>query len=298
MKIQRSRSSQQVTVEHEVQYVVIPDMSPQTVVYRLTTTKVTTTTRPGAKPREDRKEVVREGLCRKGLLTAFLQGKADSLACHIWRKDGEDLRGGALCYVSDELLHFLQFRGADWLPEERNAYYAKHGELGPPRPEVSDEPFTALTEGGSFDNVAYIDWGNHQAWDRQERALPVARSFSYISARMHNGCYDLERAAAILQARDDVVLFAKRWGDRLIHTIPHYNATSSQTHHLSFLWQPTAEDCRKVEARCQEIGGKYPSTNWRKAVFDLDLLGLRAGGAAKYDDFWGNDKDEDENEEY
>jgi hypothetical protein len=31
-------------------------------------------------------------------------------------------------------------------------------------------------------------------------------------------------------------------------------------------------------------------------MFDLDILGLRAGGAAKYDDFWKTDESQADNE--
>lgn len=39
-----------------------------------------------------------------------------------------------------------------------------------------------------------------------------------------------------------------------------------------------------------EKAGKRGTLEFHKAAFDLDILGLRAGGAAKYDDYYSDDE--------
>lgn len=172
--------------------------------------------------------------------------------------------------------------------------------------------FDHFKEGGSVDDLVIMDTGSHSLFDRHGDPLPVGVLFDYISnGRITNRNYDLEKAAAILLARPDVDVWAhkggwdtdkadelrvdgKRTGEvRLATTvqeavfkIPYYNADGGRSHTLYFVWKPSREDYKAV----LEKAGKRGSLEFHKAAFDLDILGLRAGGAAKYEDYYKDDE--------
>ncbi len=152
--------------------------------------------------------------------------------------------------------------------------------------------FTAFTENNAqLDHLVRVDWSSNLIFNRVGQLLPVAIQFDYIMARMHDGCYDLEKAAAVLSkdprvkflpgersySRDDV--------DSPIKRIPSYNATSGQTQYIPFLFSPTAEDSIRMWDQMVSYRTQYPSTTNFQAIWDLDLLGLRKAGAARYDGF-------------
>lgn len=184
------------------------------------------------------------------------------------------------------------------------------------------ERFEALTPKGVYDafadgratadDLVWLKHDSHMLCDRNGQVLPVAILFSYIDGRIDNRTYDLKTAAAHLLTRDDVTLFpVKDWREEpdldgvaktveeAIAPVPHYNRDGGRTHTITFRWSPSVEDYRKMWAECERIGGKYPSTEKYRAVFNLDLLGLRACGAARCDDYYQdvrperNDDDED-----
>lgn len=293
MKIETRSSVQSTKNQRVLQYIVLPDMKPEVAAYKLTESWAVSTSCQGRQPHEKRGETVKEGFALLSTVLATSQGK-DDLPSSV------DMPGKErpwLVMATPELLEFWRVHGESWGAEEKNAWFEKHGNFDKPRPEHSETPFTDLAAGASPDLAVFVDWGNHEVFTRTGLPLPWARQFSYISAHMHNGCYNLETAAAILSQREDITLALGRYSKSYIHRIEHYNATAAQTHHLSFSWAPNVEDYRAMVAECERIGGKYPSVNWRQAVFNLDLLGLRAGGAAKYDDFHDSDPEPESEEE-
>jgi hypothetical protein len=123
----------------------------------------------------------------------------------------------------------------------------------------------------------------HMIFDVNNEPLPVAVRFDYIDGNMRNGSYDLAKALDILNARDDIYIIHN------IESVPYYNRSSSCSSCISFLWRPSVEDYRKMWDRCKKIDKKYASCRMHQAIFEEDLLGLRAGGAAKYDEHYGCD---------
>lgn len=153
------------------------------------------------------------------------------------------------------------------------------------------------------DDIVFIENSSHHMYDSKMQPLPVAMRFGYIQGLMDNTRYDLEKALTILKARADVRFENEdRWVDdpASILSIPGYNCDGKRNRYISFTWTPEVDDYRAMIARTLVIGGKYPSTNKHQAAFEIDVFGLRAGGAAKYDTYYGSDREtyEENEEEY
>lgn len=181
-----------------------------------------------------------------------------------------------LSLVSDETLEGIRRRGWSYEADEwgiQKPYdYIKSGKKG---------------------HLVRFDHGAHMLYDASGKVLPVGLFFEYISAYMDNKHYNLERAVEILKKNPNVDLQERRWGDGYIDNIPSYNASQGRDRCISFWWAPTTEEYRQLWTKCKELKGQYPSTNRYRAVFECDLLGLREGGAALHDTFYGpSDYDE------
>lgn len=180
---------------------------------------------------------------------------------------------------------------------------------------VLDNVFDAIAEerAGVNDIVEYKN-GCHMLFDRFGKPLPVAISFDYIShGRISEANYDLEKLAAHLLTRDDVVIYPCKGYSRdsvdtdkvaqntqeAICAIPYYNSERGKSKTVYFKWIPSLEDYRTMWDECIKRGGEYPSTHMHHAIFDLDLLGLRACGAALHDSYWKDtERDEVEEDDY
>jgi hypothetical protein len=164
---------------------------------------------------------------------------------------------------------------------------------------LRNDPFTAFSTGeATIDNVWLLDWRNHGVFDHTGKPTPLAVKFGYLGGNFHNGSYDLSKAAEHLLSRSDVVVFKgeeRRYSSRrqkdiaanareAVQHIPYYNAGKHYNQQIEFKWIPSDEDyARLVEKvtlkRMALTDDKY------RAIFDLDLLGLRAAGAAFYDTY-------------
>lgn len=179
-------------------------------------------------------------------------------------------------------------------------------------PLIRKDAFTALTSGeATIENVVRVDWGNFILFDHEDRPLPVALTFNYMQGHFDESRYDLRKAAQHLLTRPDVVVFRnppygasydERRGrtpvpaasaDEAIQPIPYYNATSRRSHQIVFRWMPDAETYRQIASNVKSLA---LSDDVRRAVFDLDLLGLRAAGAARFADYYQSVETEDEEE--
>src|SRR5690606_20391097 len=79
-----------------------------------------------------------------------------------------------------------------------------------------DDVYDALLEDPSrFERAVRLDSASHMMFDWKDRALPVPVFFNYIDGFITEGRYDLKKAAEILLARDDVVIFPikNKWSD-------------------------------------------------------------------------------------
>lgn len=276
MDIQTHTESVEVQMAYSLRYVALND---NLVAYKLGRGPL-----PGQKTLkqlEGKLELtVEEGICHKDSLERFLKGRTKDLV----RED--------VSLVHPELLDALRTKGfADGMES-----------LGKVRQALSQAPFTDITENGANpNNIVRVDFSSHMVFDLEGESLPVAVHCDYISAYIHDGTYRLEKAEAILK-NDPRVRFIEE-GSRysrktssagseksFIQAVPYYNARVGCSNYLPFWFMPTAEDAKRLWAQQKSYGTRYPSTEAHRAMFDLDILGLRAGGAAKYDDFHKSDE--------
>lgn len=255
-----------VHTEKRVDYVPV---TGDVVAYRLTTTTTSGRRTP--------KVTVSEGLTSTGGLSAFQDGAA---AMPPYRKDRAIMLG------TPEFRELLRRHG--WIDNQK---------LYEGFREVTD-PYARFLAGTAVPgDLLVVDGSANMVFDVEGQPLPVAILFNYIEAQMDNRSYDLKKALAILKARPDVrFVLQDRWGAAdEVQSIPGYNQSKGRTSCLTFVWMPSVEDYRRMWARCQEYEGRsHPSCSRYQAVFDLDLLGLRAGGAARFGSFAGAYEEPDE----
>lgn len=131
------------------------------------------------------------------------------------------------------------------------------------------------------------------------KVLPKAVHFDYIEARMSNAAYDLDRAAAHLLGREDIWMFPAKntwWrepvfsrraapGDDVVLDVDGINSEPGRDKYLRFTWAPSQEAYEIIAGAERQNGMR---ANRFKTIFDRDLLGLRACGAALCEDFYAS----------
>ena len=258
--IEIRRGTKSVREEHLIEYVELFD---DVVVYRLRVDIATV--RSGV--RKCLNQII-EGFTSKEGLNQFLDGDRETLP----RYESGDGVPVVIHMVSERHLDLCRTHG--WIDGDAEKFHAGWSEI--------DAPLTALEQGASLRNVVGLGYGSNMVFELpSKKALPCAILFGDLEANMHNRAYDLEKAVAILQARDDI-RFVRASDPEPIYQIPHYNAGQVRTRALTFVWEANAEDYQRMWIWCLENRPDHPSTAMRRAAFELDIFGLRAGGAAKY----------------
>jgi hypothetical protein len=122
----------------------------------------------------------------------------------------------------------------------------------------------------------------------------------YITAHMDDGCYDLEKLIkhlssnpAVRPGPEERFSDPREAGDTAlrIEEIPGYNSAPMRSRYVPFYWTPTEDQAWAILDRVEKSRTTDGLAIW-EAVFDLDLLGLRAAGAAYYDDFYASRQDD------
>jgi hypothetical protein len=108
------------------------------------------------------------------------------------------------------------------------------------------------------------------------KAPPSEIPFSAARGQMDRDFYDLSLALRVLQEDPRVTL--------LPDGVSKYE--------LRFVFRPAPEDIPVIWQKQCSYGTKHPMSKLYVALFDLDMLGLRAAGAAKYADFFGRQHDD------
>ena len=193
-----------------------------------------------------------QGITNKENIDAFLNGECDDLFTSL-----------EFLLVNDKWLELMRTEG--WYAEGKYDYESK-------------KPFDDFVNGGKTVLVHPL-WDCHMVEDADGDLLPVGIYFEDISGRMNNANYDLEKAIKILKKRKDIACLTG------IVDIESYNASKFKNKRISFIWQPTAKDYKKMWRHCLKIG-EHPSILKHQAIFELDLLGLRKGKAALHDEFY------------
>lgn len=172
--------------------------------------------------------------------------------------------------------------------------------------------YDALLEDPSrVEKLMRLDHGSHMRFDWTGKVLPVPIWFSYMDGRIAEDKYDLKRTAEILLARDDVHVFPRQEGwrddpdregkattvEQSIISIPGYNSERGRSRTIYFIYRPSVEDYRLMWEKCLSYKANYPSTERHRAIFDLDLLGLKAGGACLVQNYWDSNRPDTSNDD-
>ena len=180
--------------------------------------------------------------------------------------------------------------------------------------ETSNAWDAVTAQGFNADDLVQMQHDRHMLVDRTGAALPVGITFDYLSGGIDNGRYALKILARHLLSRGDCVIAGSRIRgssfasydtpattvEEAIQRVPNYNQSQGCNSTVMFTWAPTAEVYTKMWNHCLAMEPNYPSTHMHQAIFELDLLGLRAARATLFDSFhkstaWGdspNDGDE------
>lgn len=133
----------------------------------------------------------------------------------------------------------------------------------------------------SLDELVELDHSSHTIRDRHGNTLPVGIMFDYINSHIDESNYDLPKLFEHLSAREDVLVMvgdgdirskpqdwekAKNFKQALFK-IPYYNAEPGRTRSIQFIWQPSAEDYRKV------LDKDNGMRHWK--IIESDVLGIR-----------------------
>lgn len=159
---------------------------------------------------------------------------------------------------------------------------------------LSKNFFNVFAKGmATLDDLVIMDISKYELFDRHGEHLPLGQRFNYSRGGFDNRHYDIERAAEHLLKRQDIVIKPntrqrlKGWDDNqgdlekavtVAESLSEINYNSNELY-IDFMWRPSVEDYRKVK-------NGNPSWDIPRAVFEYDILGLRAAGIALYKDYF------------
>ena len=160
--------------------------------------------------------------------------------------------------------------------------------------------FTAFSQGeATLDDLVMNNFSGYYFSDYNGNALPQALICDYMNGHFDDAHYNLDKAAAHLLTRPDILVQKHqmshheeyKWQpakdvNEAITAIPFYNRHSTKYSQIVFRWMPSAADYAKV------IDPKrvWDTTAIFKKIFELDLFGLRAAGAALYNSYYDERK--------
>lgn len=258
-EFQSRTTSFDVRVERSLSYLQVKD---DLYVYKLTYTHKLPESTPGSIA-STYKDKEYQGFAKLLALQDFSDNKVEDLVKEV-----------GLYLVKAEFLEMAQKEG-----------YVTAAEHYAPISKMYDE--FAQSE-VSPDLVVRIDRGSYTLFDLSGDVLPTAMHFDYTRGQMDEATYDLGVAVEVLRRdpritpidpdnyRGQVCTKALQYYD-----IPYYNSELGRAKTLPFLFSPTKEDMLKLWEKAETYKGHHPSNELHRAVFDLDMLGLRAAGAVK-----------------
>lgn len=216
-------------------------------------------------------ETVQTGLAKTAHLKKFLSGALEGLPAN---------REFSVC--SPEYLQRVQEYGYCMQESDK--------ELSSVIQEMNAAPLNT-PEGWS---VVRDDFGGHMLFDTEDRPLPVGLVYNYLSGNIRDGCYDMDKLIPYLNAHPQVHPCLGRPADRItLENVPYYNVSPGCKTTANFVFSPTQEQMQDIWKTANELNKKYPSTALREAVFELDLLGLRAAGITRGDGYYGVSEDDE-----
>lgn len=200
----------------------------------------------------------RQGICTKAQLSKLRNGHA--------------IKDSMYFVISDEAREQIVKLGYSGIAQSDFKYLDRR------------DVYDFVKDGGDINNVICFEGYDHSFWDVNGDLIATGKHFDYIGANMHDRCYDLAKAVEILEGRSDITWTKPqedRYGadtDSHIQRVPYYNQDCA-SQFLEFFWTPSQEQA----VRLWETKGSFETY---KLIFDNDWLGLRAGGAALFNDFY------------
>lgn len=189
-----------------------------------------------------------------------------------------------IMYLSKESIDFLKINN---FGEFLSQHQKSNSNLSP------DEVWTQLVLGHiTVEDLYIVDYSNYEVFDLNKQPIPVALDFDYMSGRMHNGCYDLDKAVEVLKQNSKVIPVSRyhylKEQDLQIQTVPGYNACSEHTEYLSFKYAFDTEEYRKILNHT--LSPKHAKLTGADKIYaamlELDTLGLRAAGAVMIENYY------------
>lgn len=180
---------------------------------------------------------------------------------------------------------------------------------------VPKDVFDAFVDGRlTSADVIITDPKMYVSFTSDGKVLPEVVRFDYISnGRVTNRNYDLEKLVAHLLPRDDIHFFPGKnnFRDDVVYegkaatvkeailNIPYYNRDGGRDHTVEFLWSPSQEAYQQLfDALVAGKDVRFGMSEIHKKIFDLDVLGLRACGAALCEDYYGDTLAPDEDDRF
>lgn len=208
-----------------------------------------------------------EGVTAPAVIEAFEQGVT------------AEIKGVTGCFMAQsDFLTVAQKSGFSAATEQLSADKKSYAGL---RKDV----YTALVdEALPASRLIVVDISSHMLFQMDGTVLPTAIHCDYVEAGMHDGNYDLDKLVALLKDDARLTFLGERHrqpGPAQILAIPSYNADEDRSRYVAFVYSPTAEDAILLWEKMKSYGTQYPSTQRFRAMNDLDILGLRQGGAVK-----------------
>ena len=150
--------------------------------------------------------------------------------------------------------------------------------------EAAGTNYLTRMENGETLRMINIDYCNHMLFDDEGRVMPTGFYYDYMRGNMRNGAYDLDKVVELLKGKDYVHVLDKK--ALAVEDVPYYNASSGCTASLQFVLAPTQEQMEAIWEKAKTLNKRSPSVELHRAAFELDTWGLRAAGAARFDNFY------------
>lgn len=164
-----------------------------------------------------------------------------------------------------------------------------------------ERPYTSFMRGEvTKDDLVLVKNSLGMLLDSNLDPLPVGIYMDYINGDLNNKMYDLKKAFQILKFRTDIKFMNPQGHyinpnkSSVFFNIPYHNKQEGMDKCMYIVWTPSPkqmkmllEECRKLFSRPKKSSfGKTVNTSpfihRHDVIFELDLLGLRAGGAVIY----------------
>lgn len=144
-------------------------------------------------------------------------------------------------------------------------------------------------------DIVFVDWSNNEMNRLDGSYVAKAIFFSDMNGGFSSLKYDLNKVFEHLSQRDDIVFAYHRYGSYRFDTevtkatecigrVSTYDEHDVSRNEIIFRWIPTDEDYATI--RTSGSMGFGASDRAAHAIFEQDFFGLRAAGAALFDDYY------------